>query len=137
MIGLPQETEEDILKTYEFMQEINPFYAGLGVYEAFRFTELFDLGVQMGLLYPEVEVEHFYKTRPKDYYFIDPRKRCEAITPERFEELVDSMTRVFHKHNTHWTRMARRGWARRKAYLSDWKLLHGDSRKAINWILGR
>ena len=137
MMGLPQETEKDILKTYEFMKELNPFYAGLGVYEAFRFTELFDLGVQMGLLYPEVEIEHFYKTRPKDYYFINPRKRCEAITPDQFEELVDFMTRAFHKHNTHWTRMARRGWSRRKAYWSDWRLFLGDSRKAINWILGR
>ena len=137
MMGLPQETEEDILKTYEFMKEINPFYAGLGVYEAFRFTELFDLGVQMGLLYPEADIDHFYRTRPKDYYFIDPRKRVVAISPERFEKLAEFMTNGFHKHNTQFYKMARRGWARRKAYLSDLGLLWSDCRKALNWVLKR
>ena len=137
MIGLPMETEEDIIKTYEFMKEINPFYAGLGVYEAFKQTELFDVGVEMGLLYPEVEIEHFYRTRPKDYYFIDPRKRTTEISPERFEELTAFMTEAFDKHNTGLRKMARRGWARRKVYIKDFSLLLGDCKKALKWKKGR
>jgi radical SAM superfamily enzyme YgiQ (UPF0313 family) len=136
MMGLPMETEEDIIKTYEFMKEINPFYAGLGVYEAFKHTELFDVGVDMGLLYPEVVIEHFYRTRPKDYYFIDPRKRTTEINPERFEELTAFMTEAFDKHNTGLRKMARRGWARRKAYMKDFSLLLGDCKKALKWRMG-
>lgn len=137
MMGLPQETEEDILQTYAFMKEIKPFYAGLGVYEAFRFTELFDVGVEMGLLHPNVDLEHFFRTRPKDYYFVDPRRRVDAISPERFDRLVEQMTTAFHKHNTQFSRLARRGWARRKTYRKDTHLLLGDCKKAANWILQR
>ena len=137
MIGLPQETEEDILKTYEFMREINPLYAGIGVYEPFRFTELFDLGVKMGLLYPEVEIEHFFSTKPKDYYFRDPKKRCLFISPERFEELGRLMTHAFHNHNTRFYKMLRRGLARRKVYLNDFSLMWTDCKKAFKWVLGR
>ena len=137
MMGLPQETEEEILATYHFMRELNPFYAGLGVYEAFRYTKLFDQGVKMGLLYPEVEIDHFYKTRPKDYYFINPKKRVLAISPERFQELVDFMTKAFDRHNKSLDKMVKRGWARKKVYLSDVRLLYSDVKKAISWILNR
>jgi anaerobic magnesium-protoporphyrin IX monomethyl ester cyclase len=135
MIGLPMETEEDIIKTYEFMKEINPFYAGLGVYEAFKQTDLFDVGVEMGLLYPDVEIEHFYRTYPKDYYFVDPRKRTTGISPERFAELSDFMTKAFDKHNVGLRKMARRGWSRRKAYMKDFGLLANDCKKALKWKL--
>lgn len=134
MMGLPQETEEEVLQTYTFMTELNPHYAGLGVYEPFRLTQLFDLGVQLGLLYPEVEIEHFYKTRPKDYYFRDPRKRSLHISPERFEELATFMSNAFEKHNTKFTSLMRRGWARRHAYMGDVGLLWDDCKKAFNWI---
>jgi radical SAM superfamily enzyme YgiQ (UPF0313 family) len=136
MLGLPQETEEDIWATYKFMKEINPFYAGLGVYEPFKFTELFDIGVKLGLLHPEVELEHFYKTRPKDYYFINPKRRVAEIPSERFETLAEYMTRAFDSHNKSFGKMIRRGLARRKAYLSDFSLLFGDCKKALNWAMG-
>lgn len=136
MIGLPQETEEDIWATYNFMKEVNPFYAGLGIYEPFKYTELFDIGVRMGLLYPEVELEHFYKTRPKDYYFIDPKRRVAEVPPERFEALAEYMTRAFDSHNKSFGKMIRRGLARRKAYLSDLSLLFSDCKKALNWAIG-
>lgn len=137
MMGLPQETEEEVLQTYAFMKELNPYYAGLGIYEPFRLTQLFDLGVQLGLLYPEVEIEHFYKTRPKDYYFRDPRKRSLHISPERFEELVTFMSNAFEKHNSKFNNLLRRGWARRRAYLGDLGLLWGDCKKAFKWVLKR
>jgi hypothetical protein len=94
------------------------------------------VGVDMGLLYPEVVIEHFYRTRPKDYYFIDPRKRTTEITPERFEELMVFMTEAFDKHNTGLRKMARRGWTRRKAYMKDFSLLLGDCKKALKWRMG-
>lgn len=134
MMGLPQETEEDIWATYRFMKELNPHYAGIGVYEAFRFTDLFDVGVKMGLLYPEVEIGHFYKTKPKDYYFINPKRRVAGISEERFAELVDFMTKAFDEHNTKLWRLAYRGWTRRKAYIAGPKLLFNDLKKVTNWL---
>lgn len=137
MMGLPQETEEDILQTYKFLREINPFYASLGVYEPFRHTKLFDLGVEMGLLYPEVAVEHFYQVRHKDYYFVDPRIRSKAISGERFRELELFMGNAFHRHNIKCYNLVRRGFARRKAYVGDMGLLWKDCKKALRWVSRR
>ena len=91
----------------------------------------------MGLFYPEVEIDHFYKTRPKDYYLIDPRRRVAEIKSDRFEELTDFMIKAFDKHNKAFSKMAKRGWIRKKAYLNDPKLLIGDLRKAISWLLNK
>ena len=135
MMGLPTETEEDIMATYKFMKEINPYYAALGVYSAFPGTELFDVGIDMGLLDPDVDIEHFLTTNPKDYFFKNPSKRMAYITTERFDELTNFMMDAFHKHNTQPRNLIRRGWARRKVYMNDQKLLISDCKKALNWVV--
>lgn len=134
MMGLPTETEEDILKTYKFMKELNPYYAGLGVYNPFPKTELFDQAVEMGLLREDVELEHFFETNPKDYFFINPAKRTVSIPKEKFDTLSEFMMDAFHKHNTRLKNIIRRAWARRFVYLRDPKLLLSDIKKGLNWI---
>jgi radical SAM superfamily enzyme YgiQ (UPF0313 family) len=134
MMGLPTETEEDILKTYQFMKELNPYYAGLGVYNPFPATELFEQGVKLGLLRQEVELDHFFKTNPKDYFFIDPNRRTLNIPKEKFDELTKFMMEKFHQHNTQLRNIIRRAWARKRAYIGDFKLLFKDFRRVINWI---
>ncbi|MFH2002792.1 MAG: radical SAM protein, partial [Planctomycetota bacterium] len=134
MIGLPMETEEDILQTHGFMKELNPYYAALGVYNPFPNTTLFDRGVELGLLRKEVDLSHFFNTHPKDYYFVDPRRRVLHIENERYLEIVDWMMGKFHQHNKKISNLMRRGWSRRRAYAHDCRLLFGDVRKAIRWI---
>ncbi len=134
MMGLPTETEEDILKTYKFMKELNPYYAGLGVYNPFPKTELFRQGVKMGLLCADVELKHFFDTNPKDYFFVDSSKRVVNIEKEKFDELVTLLMAGFHKHNTKIGNIFRRGWARRFVYIRDPKLILGDVKKALKWI---
>jgi radical SAM superfamily enzyme YgiQ (UPF0313 family) len=135
MVGLPMETEEDIMKTYEFMKELDPCYAGLGVYSAFPSTRLFEVGVDMGLLRPKVELEHFFKVNPKDYFFADPHKRVAELAPNEFDHLVTFLMQRFHRHNTKPNNIIRRGWARRLAYCHDPKLMLSDIKKALNWWL--
>ena len=131
MVGLPTEAEEDIRKTYEFMNELNPYYAGLGVYNPFPQTELFKQGVKMGLLHSEVGLDHFFNTNPKDYFFINPSKRVAGIEKKNFDELVAFLMDRFHKHNTKFRNMIRRGWARRLVYSQDLKLMLSDIKKAL------
>ncbi|TRZ96055.1 radical SAM protein [bacterium] len=135
MIGLPTETEDDINKTYEFMKELNPYYAGLGVYNPFPKTELFEQGVSIGLLRSEVGLEHFFDTNPKDYFFVSNTKRVASIEKDRFDIVVKLMMDRFHKHNTRIRNIIRRGWARRFVYLQDPGLLLSDIKKVINWLL--
>lgn len=137
MAGLPTETEDDIKKTFNFMKELNPYYAGLGVYNPFPKTDLFEQGVKMGLLYPDVGLDHFFTTNPKDYFFVDPSRRVANIEKEKFDELVAMLMKEFHVHNTQLKNILRRGWARRMVYLKDLKLMLKDIRKVLKWCLGK
>ena len=117
------------------MEELNPYYAGLGGYNPFPETELFQQGVELGLLHQEVELSHFFNTNPKDYFFANPNKRVKNIKKEKFDELVALMMKQFHQHNTRIKNILRRGWARRLVYIQDPKLMLSDIKKALKWWL--
>jgi len=134
MIGLPTETEEDIRLTMDYLRKVRPYYGGLGVYNPFPGTKLFDQGVELGLLDPNPSLEHFLKTNPKDLFFKDPHRRVVAIPHERFEQLVAEAMQAFHKHNTNPFSMIRRGFARRRTYMADPALLRRDLSKAWEMI---
>ncbi|MBI3039296.1 hypothetical protein HYY75_09665, partial [bacterium] len=127
--------EEDIKKTFSFLKEVNPYYAGLGVYNPFPRTALFDQGVQLGLLDPFPSIDHFLKTNPKDLFFKDPNQRVQMISPEKFKKLTEEAMEFFHNHNTNPFNMIRRGLARRRVYFQDPSLLWRDLSKAAG-ILG-
>jgi len=134
MVGLPQETEQDMMKTFEFMEEINPFYAGLGVYNPFPKTELFRLGVEMGILKEKIGPEDYKNVNPIDYYFIDPDKRVAALNKEEFDRISGWMMTAFNKHNKKFNKLVRRAWERRKQYMHDPHMIKTDARKVISWI---
>lgn len=134
MIGLPTETETDIDLTMKFLKKVKPFYGGLGVYSPFPGTKLFRQGVELGLLDPAPTLEHFLTTNPKDLFFKDPKKRLLHIEHERFVQLTEEASIAFHKHNTNLFNMARRGFARRKAYMYDPSLLKRDLGKALDFL---
>lgn len=134
MIGLPTETEEDINKTLKFLHRSKPYYGGLGVYSPFPGTKLFNQGVKMGLLNPEPELEHFLTTNPKDFFFIDPHRRVLHISHERFQKLTIQASQEFHRHNSNLFNLARRAFARRKAYMYDPSLLRRDFGRALDFL---
>ena len=134
MMGLPTETEDDILKTLDFLKISNPYYGGLGVYSPFPATKLFRQGLEMGLLDAEPPLEHFLHTNPKDLFFKDPKKRVANISYERFTELCEIMEKGFHKHNTNLLNLARRAYSRRFIYKYDKSLLRRDLRKGLELI---
>lgn len=134
MIGLPEETEQDIRKTMAFLGKARPFYGGLGVYNPFPRTKLFTQGVQLGLLDPEPPLQHFLITNPKDLFFKHPQRRMLHIEPQRFRTLVDEVQQLFQRHNTNLFNMIRRGFARRRAYMHDTALLRRDIGKALEFL---
>jgi hypothetical protein len=134
MIGLPTETEDDIMKTIHFLHKARPFYGGLGVYSPFPRTKLFDQGVSMGLLDPVPSLEHFLKTNPKDLFFKDPERRVLNIDHRRFQELTQLAMSEFHRHNSRISNLFRRGFARRKAYMYDPSLLKADLKRVTGFL---
>ncbi len=136
MYGLPTETKEDMLKTVEFMKELNPPYAGLGLYAPMPNTQLWQQGLQLGLVEPDISINHFFETNPKDYFFKDYKRRVVAMKHHKFMELAEYLMNEFNRHNTHWTRMLKRGWARRLTYRKNPRLMGADVKKAFKWAFG-
>jgi radical SAM superfamily enzyme YgiQ (UPF0313 family) len=131
MVGLPDETEEEIRQTFQFLQEVRPYYGGLGVYNPFPRTKLFDQGVALGLLDPKPDIDHFLKTNPKDLFFRDPKKRVITMSSERFDAVVSEAMGVFQRHNRNPFNLVRRALARRKTYMHDPALLWRDVNKGL------
>ncbi|MBI2263680.1 MAG: B12-binding domain-containing radical SAM protein, partial [Armatimonadetes bacterium] len=89
MYGLPTETRADMMKTLEFMKELNPPYAGLGLYAPMPNTQLWDSGLALGLVDPDIRMAHFFETNPKDYFFKDYRKRVVSMEYDEFVEVAE------------------------------------------------
>jgi radical SAM superfamily enzyme YgiQ (UPF0313 family) len=136
MYGLPTETKEDMLMTLKFMKKLNPPYAGLGLYAPMPNTHLWNQGMELGLIDPAINVNHFFKTNPKDYFFKDYRKRIVNMGYNEFVQVAEYLMKEFNSHNTHWTKMLKRGWSRKKAYKKNPKLMLGDVKKAFKWAFG-
>lgn len=134
MIGLPTETEEDIMKTLRFLRRSRPYFGGLGVYNPFPGTKLFRQGLEMGLLDANPPLEHFLNTNPKDLFFKDPQKRVLHINHERFTQLAELAATEFHKHNKNPFNLIRRAFARRYVYKADPSLLKRDFLKGLDFI---
>jgi radical SAM superfamily enzyme YgiQ (UPF0313 family) len=134
MYGLPTETVEDIRSTYKFMAELNPNYAGLGLYNPFPKTELFDTGVERGLIEDDVDIDHFFNTNPKDYYFKDPSRRALDIEPDEFLAIEREIQETFSEHNTRFSNLARRALSRKSNYIKHPKILIRDVIKGLKMI---
>lgn len=134
MIGLPRETEEDIRKTMKFLKIARPFHGGLGVYNPFPRTKLFNQGVEYGLLDPNPPLEHFLNTNPKDLFFKDPKKRMLYIEAEKFNQIADEAAVHFHHYNSRIKNLIRRGFARQKVYMNSPSLLWRDLERGLEFI---
>ncbi len=121
------------------MKELNPMYAGLGLYAPMPDTPLWTEGVNAGLVIPDEEVtlSHFFNTNPKDYFLKDPAQRVRSIPGPRFRHAGDLMGYRFNRHNTRLTNLARRAFARRKAYFHEPLQFARDVVRGLKWAFGR
>jgi len=133
MMGVPGETEEDIKKTMEFLSEIRPDFACIGVYEPFPGTVMFQEGVKRGLLKQELTLNDFYDTSPNNYYKMDGDRQTDTITPERFARLVKESMDFAHSYNRAFIHVLKMARARLNNYLNDPKILWDDFKKYLSY----
>ena len=134
MMGLPSETKEDVYQTLKFMKELRPDYASFSVYEPFPGTELFNSGVEKGLVEKERTLDDFYTISPKYYYVKDINRRVDTMSKEEFEKLEFEMKEAFYKYNRGLLRLAKRANSRSKLYLQTPKTLVDDFKKFLSWV---
>lgn len=135
MYGLPTETIDDIRSTYKFMEELNPNYAGLGLYNPFPKTELFEKGVELGLLEKDVDLNYFFETNPKDYFFKNPDKRVMNIDSEDFKTIEREIQDSFSLHNSKLSNLVKRVRYRKNNYYKHPEIFFDDVVKGLKMIL--
>ena len=84
MIGNPNETLEDILKTYEVMKELKPDYVHLTILTPFPGTEIYSNAIEKGIIEKDVWQE-FAKHPSNDFV---PPHWGEVFTREELNDLL-------------------------------------------------
>lgn len=133
LIGTPGETKEDIYRTLDFMYEIKPDFAAIGVYEPFPETVMFHEGIRQGLVKPDMTMDDFYAVLPNHYYKADPRRQVKTIEPEQFERLEQEVKDRFYEYNKGFRRILSRAKARTIQYTRSPRVLYADFRKYLSW----
>jgi radical SAM superfamily enzyme YgiQ (UPF0313 family) len=134
MMGLPSETKGEVYETLRFMKELKPDFASLSVYEPFPGTDLFEAGIERGLVQNERTLDDFYNISPKYYYIKDINRRVDTMSNDEFVKLEAEMKRKFHKYNMGFSRILKRGVSRSNLYLSEPKALWADLKKLRSWV---
>lgn len=135
MMGLPMEKKEQMYKTLEFMKELAPPYAAIGIYKPYPGTKLFEMSEDLGLVSSDVTNEHFFCTNPINYFFKDPEHRCTHISKDELDKITSLMEREFEQSNKKLSNVLKRGLSRKKLYLSDPKSLLVDLKRATKWLM--
>ncbi len=135
MMGLPMETEDQLLKTLKFMKQLRPPYAAVGIYKPYPGTKLFDMAMNMGLVESDVTNEHFFETNPVDYFLKDPHRRNIHMSEARLNELTTLMEREFDRWNKSPRNLIKRAFARRRLYYRSPSSFATDVMRAAKWVL--
>jgi radical SAM superfamily enzyme YgiQ (UPF0313 family) len=133
LMGTPGETLEDVYRTLDFMYEIRPDFASIGIYEPFPGTAMFEEGLKRGLVKPDMTLEDFFTLSPNDYYKADARRQVDAMAPEVFERLETEMKTCFHAYNKSMGRLLKRAKSRAGLYWAQPALLLADFRRYLSW----
>jgi len=80
IIGFPQDTEETILRSIEFIKSLKPFRITLSFFTPYQGTDLYDQVKEMGLIDDTYDMSLFSHQSPHNYF-------CPKISRERYEEL--------------------------------------------------
>lgn len=134
IMGLPQESSDDIRQTLDFMKEIKPYYASIGLFKPFPGTEAFKSGVDMGILKPSMSNEEYFHVNPINYFYIDANKRTVPMGKETFDHVTKNTFISFDRYNKKIKNLFRRGVARRNIYLRDATMLVKDLKRLASWI---
>jgi len=134
MMGLPTETEQEMLQTFELMRDIRPHFASLSVYEPLPGTQLYDLGLALGHVTDDRTLADYCTISPKYYYFADRNNRIDTMSDEKFRCIEEFMKTSFHRYNRSFGRIFMRARARSTLYLNSPAALADDFRKFLAWL---
>lgn len=137
MMGVVGETEKDIYQTLDFVKELKPNSALIGVYEPFPGTVMFEEGIKRKLVKEKMSLKDFYTILPNNYYKMDPKIQSDIISLEKFSELEDVVKKTFHSYNMKWGNIWTMTSSKIGVYLREPKILFEDAKKFYKYTFGR
>jgi radical SAM superfamily enzyme YgiQ (UPF0313 family) len=126
MIGIPEETEEDILKTLQFIEELRPNYCTLSIFTPYPGTVLYDQLLREGKLSPDADLSLFSHSSPYNYFM-------KNIAYERFQELSQRAAETVDLYNGSFLRLFKRAHSKLHIYRRKPSELLKDVKRYIDW----
>ena len=134
LMGIPTETEQEVLQTLTLMRKIKPDFASLSVFESYPGTELYDMGISKGYMTDARTLADYYSISPKYYAMKDTHKRIDTMDEDKYKSLEKHMKTSFHKYNRSAARIIKRAKARSFLYMKEPMILFGDFKKFLAWL---
>jgi len=92
IIGFPEDTEEKILNSLEFIKKLNPFRITLSFFTPYVGTQLYEQTKSMGLIDDNYDMSLFSHQSPHNYF-------CPLIPKERYQKLKNLVTNAVDNYN--------------------------------------
>lgn len=129
MMGLPSETEDDILASVKLMKEIKPDYCTISIFTPYPGTVIYDELKEKGMVSEDMDWSRFSHASPHNYF-------APQIPRQRFEELLGYFAQEVDKHNGNFLRLIKRAKSKATVYLQQPTELVGDLKKYMSWRKG-
>lgn len=124
MLGLPQETEEDIRASIKLMKELDADGNMVNVLRPYPGTELYGEIVKLGLL----EADYDWKD-PINFYH-----GWTSMTQERFDALLNEMLETAEKVSESKVKVLKKAWLYKKSLLQNPKRIIKEIKKRISKV---
>jgi radical SAM superfamily enzyme YgiQ (UPF0313 family) len=134
LIGTPGETKDDIYKTLDFVREIKPDAALLGVYESFPGTLMFEDGIKRGLIKPNMTLNEYYTIMPNNYYKIKAGRQVDTIDEEEFNYLEEKVKNEFNNYNKRPANIYKMLKAKISVFIKNPAILLEDIKKYYSYL---
>jgi len=125
MFGFPTETEDEVFDTLNFLHELKPDWAHIGIFTPYPGTALHELAMQNGM------ITSFFDYTQYSHHNLRSR-RTDTIGEERFYELGNHMLHEVHRYNRSYKSLIKRALTRN--YHKNPKLMYQDLCKLVTWI---
>ena len=134
LIGIPTETEPEMLQTLALMREIKPDFASLSVFEPYPGTKLHDMVISKGYMTGVRTLDDYYNISPKYYMMKDANKRIDTMDENRYCLLEKHMKNSFHRYNRRLKCIFKRAKSRSFLYMKQPIMLLSDFKKFLAWL---
>lgn len=108
MIGYPEETKDDIEKTYELIRNIRPLKMWLSIFTPYPGTKLYNVSRTLNLIPEKPDWSNYSHQSPENYFVKYMKKEEVDLYVRRIAGFVD-------KYNNDWSFFAKRLW-RKNSY---------------------